>query len=225
MDQLSSRGIMPVVGSIVFLFAAPGLLGVFIPWYTTGWHMDEPLLGFEPVRWLGGALILVGAAVLLNSFARFALQGRGTPAPIYPTATLVVSGTYRYVRNPMYLAVAALIAGQGLLIGSLPLLIYALAFGVVTHLFVLIYEEPTLRSTYGAQYEAYAAEVRPLAAATDAVAERSPFAPYSADIRPLWVRSLENKSRVDEVGFVLRHNGVEQLLVRFGLLRGDHRSD
>src|SRR5215211_6900927 len=143
MNQLSSRGIMPVVGSIVFLFATLGLLGVFIPWYTTGWHMDEPLLGFEPVRWLGGALILVGAAVLLDSFARFALQGRGTPAPIYPTATLVVSGAYRYVRNPMYLAVTALIAGQGLLI-------YALAFGVVTHLFVLVYEEPTLRSTYGA---------------------------------------------------------------------------
>ena len=86
-----SRGIMPVVGSIMFLLAAPGLLGAFIPWYTTRWHMDEPLLGFEPVRWLGGALILVGAAVLLDSFARFALQGRGTPAPIYPTATLVVS--------------------------------------------------------------------------------------------------------------------------------------
>ena len=102
-----------------------------------------PLLGFEPVRWLGGALILLGAVILLDSFARFALQGRGTPAPIYPTATLVVSGAYRYVRNPMYLAVMALIAGQGLLIGSLPLLIYALAFGIVTHLFVLAYEEPT----------------------------------------------------------------------------------
>ena len=76
---------MSVVGSIVFLFAAPGLLGVFIPWYTTGWHMDPPLLGFEPVRWLGRLLILFGAAVLLDSFARFALQGRGTPAPIYPT--------------------------------------------------------------------------------------------------------------------------------------------
>jgi protein-S-isoprenylcysteine O-methyltransferase Ste14 len=151
---------MPVVGSIVFLFAAPGLLGVFIPWSMTGWHMNEPLLGFEPVRWLGGTLILVGAAVLLDSFARFAWQGRGTPAPIYPTATLVVSGAYRYVRNPMYLAVTALIAGQGLLIGCLSLLIYALAFGVVTHLFVLVYEEPTLRSAYGAQYEAYAAEVR-----------------------------------------------------------------
>jgi protein-S-isoprenylcysteine O-methyltransferase Ste14 len=160
MDQPSSRGIIPVAGSIAFLFAAPGLLGVFIPWHATGWHMDEPLLGFEPVRWLGSALILLGAAVLLDSFARFAWQGRGTPAPIYPTAMLVVSGAYRYVRNPMYLAVTALIAGQGLLIGCPPLLIYALAFGVVTHLFVLAYEEPTLRSTYGAQYEAYTADVR-----------------------------------------------------------------
>jgi protein-S-isoprenylcysteine O-methyltransferase Ste14 len=160
MDRSSSRGLVSVIGSIVFRFAAPGLLRVFIPWIMTGWRMSEPLLGVEPGRWLGGLLILFGAAVLLDSFAHFALQGRGTPAPIYPTATLVVSGAYRYVRNPMYLAVMALIAGQGFLLGSLPLLIYALAFGVVTHLFVLVYEEPTLRSTYGAQYEAYAAHVR-----------------------------------------------------------------
>jgi hypothetical protein len=101
MDQLSSRGIMPVVGSIVFLFAAPGLLGVFIPWYTTRWHMDEPLLGFEAVRWLGGALILVGAAVLLDSFARFALQGRGTPRRWWsraPTATCAIRCTSRSPR-------------------------------------------------------------------------------------------------------------------------------
>src|SRR3954471_8869237 len=102
MNQLSSRGIVPVVGSIMFHFVAPGLLGVFIPWYTTGWHMDEPLLGFEPLRWLGGALILFGPRFLLDSCARFAWQGGVTPAPIYPTATLVVSGAYRYVRNPMY---------------------------------------------------------------------------------------------------------------------------
>src|SRR4051794_14933643 len=86
----------PIMASSRGIIAAPGLLGVFIPWYLTGWLVYEPLLGFEPVRWLGGALILFGAAVLLDSFARFALQGRGTPAPIYPTATLVVSGAYRY---------------------------------------------------------------------------------------------------------------------------------
>ena len=159
MDQ-PSRGIMPVVGSIVFLFAAPGLLGVFIPWYTTGWHMDPPLLGFEPVRWLGGALILLGAVILLDSFARFALQGRGTPAPIYPTATLVVSGAYRYVRNPMYLAVLTIILGQALLFGSLGALGWGLVVWLTVHAFVLAYEEPTLSSTYGAQYDAYRANVR-----------------------------------------------------------------
>jgi protein-S-isoprenylcysteine O-methyltransferase Ste14 len=112
------------------------------------------------VRWLGGALILLGAAILLDSFARFALQGGGTPAPIYPTTTLVISGAYRCVRNPMYLAVASLIAGQGLLIGEPLLLVYALAFAAVTHLFALIYEEPTLRHIHGAQYAAYVVGVR-----------------------------------------------------------------
>jgi protein-S-isoprenylcysteine O-methyltransferase Ste14 len=158
--DLSSRSLTAIIGSVVFLFVAPGLFGFLIPWYVTGWRMAEPTLGFEPSRWLGGALLLLGGGVLLDSFARFALQGRGTPAPIYPTATLVVSGAYRYLRNPMYLAVISSIAGQGLLFGSLALLVYALAFGLVTHLFVRLYEEPTLRDTYGAQYDAYAANVR-----------------------------------------------------------------
>jgi protein-S-isoprenylcysteine O-methyltransferase Ste14 len=155
----SSRSLMAVIGSIVFLFVAPGIMGVAIPWVATGWRMGAPLFGFEPVRWVGVALIAFGAVILLDSFARFALQGRGTPAPIYPTATLVVSGAYRYVRNPMYVAVAALVAGQGLLLGSLLLLVYAVVFWGITHLFVLTYEEPTLRSTYGEQYETYAAHV------------------------------------------------------------------
>ncbi|HEY4201300.1 MAG TPA: isoprenylcysteine carboxylmethyltransferase family protein [Devosiaceae bacterium] len=159
MDQPASHRILPVIGSIVFLFVAPGVMGVLIPWWVTSWHFGAPLLGFEPGRWLGVALIVFGAVILFDSFARFALQGRGTPAPIYPTATLMVSGAYRYVRNPMYLAVDGLIAGQALLFGSLPLVVYALVFGLVTHLFVLAYEEPTLRTTYGAQYEAYATAV------------------------------------------------------------------
>ncbi len=152
--------ILPVLGTIVFLFAAPGVFGVLIPWAMTSWHVGDPLLGLEPVRWLGISLIAFGAAILLDCFARFALEGRGTPAPIYPTATLVISGAYRYVRNPMYLAVTALVAGQALLFGSLPLLAYGLLFFGVTHVFVLAYEEPTLRRTYGAQYEDYAAHVR-----------------------------------------------------------------
>ncbi len=159
MDQPASPRIAPIIGTIVFLFVAPGVMGVFIPWLLSGWQMAPPLLGFEPFRWLGVALILLGVVLLLDSFARFALQGRGTPAPIYPTATLVVTGAYRYVRNPMYVAVTALIAGQALLFGSVPALIYAALFMLITHLFVLLYEEPTLRATYGAQYDTYAAAV------------------------------------------------------------------
>jgi protein-S-isoprenylcysteine O-methyltransferase Ste14 len=159
MPKPSAQTIAPVIGTIVFLFVAPGVFGVLIPWYATGWQFHEPPLGLEPLRWLGAAVALFGAAILLDSFARFALQGRGTPAPVYPTATLVVSGAYRYMRNPMYLAVTALIVGQALLFGCLPLLLHALAFALVTHAFVLAYEEPTLRATYGPQYEAYAAAV------------------------------------------------------------------
>lgn len=158
--NLPYRKLTAVLGSAAFLVIAPGLFGVLIPWVITGWHLSEPIFGLEPARWLGGALALLGAGVLLDSFARFALEGRGTPAPIYPTATLVVSGAYRYVRNPMYLAVISLIAGQGLLFGSLALLVYALVFGLTTHLFVRLYEEPTLRETYGTQYDVYSANVR-----------------------------------------------------------------
>lgn len=160
MNEVPSRGVAPIVGTIAFLFVAPGFLGVLIPFLVTGWQMERPLLGFEPVRWVGGGLVFLGAAVLLEAFARFALQGRGTPAPIYPTEVLVVAGSYRYVRNPMYLAVTSLIAGQGLLLGRPALLAYGAAFALVTHLFILTYEEPTLRTAYGAQYDIYAANVR-----------------------------------------------------------------
>jgi protein-S-isoprenylcysteine O-methyltransferase Ste14 len=152
--------IPPIVGTIVFLFVAPGIMGVLIPLGLSGWTMQPPFLGFEPFRWLGVLLLVLGAVILLDSFARFALEGRGTPAPIYPTATLVVSGAYRHVRNPMYFAVAALVIGQSFLFGSAPVLWYAVIFVGVTHLFVIAYEEPTLQQTYGDQYSRYRANVR-----------------------------------------------------------------
>ena len=161
MATTRTNALPPIVGTIVFLFVAPGILAVLIPWYTAvRYGIHEPFLGFEPFRWLGVALIGLGAVILLDSFARFALQGRGTPAPLYPTQTLVLSGAYRYVRNPMYLAVVSLIVGQALLVGCMPLLWYGVGMAVVTHLFVLAYEEPTLRQTYSAQYDDYTKNVR-----------------------------------------------------------------
>jgi protein-S-isoprenylcysteine O-methyltransferase Ste14 len=100
-------------------------------------------------------LIIAGIAVLLAAFTRFVLEGRGTPAPVAPTERLVIGGLYRFVRNPMYLAVGSTILGQALLLLRPILLGYAAVFFGAVAAFVHWYEEPTLARTYGAQYEAY----------------------------------------------------------------------
>jgi protein-S-isoprenylcysteine O-methyltransferase Ste14 len=97
----------------------------------------------------------VGVAVLLSAFVRFVAEGVGTPAPVAPTRRLVVGGLYRYVRNPMYLAVAATIVGQALALGQVVLLLYAACFALVVYAFVRLYEEPTLQRQFGDQYETY----------------------------------------------------------------------
>jgi protein-S-isoprenylcysteine O-methyltransferase Ste14 len=140
-------------GTILFLLVAPGVLAGVLPWWITGWR-GAGWGGIVPS--VGGALITAaGTAFVLIAFARFAMEGRGTPAPIAPTEKLVIGGVYRYVRNPMYLAVASVILGQALVFGSWWLLIYAAVFMVAVFAFVHWYEEPTLLRTYGAEYERY----------------------------------------------------------------------
>ena len=131
---------------------APGVVAGLIPYLLTGWQMETAPLA---VRIAGGVLIALGAGFLLHAFGRFVIEGLGTPAPVAPTEHLVVSGIYRHVRNPMYLAVTATILGQWLLLGRPVLLAYALVFIATTYAFVRGYEEPTLRATYGDEYERY----------------------------------------------------------------------
>ena len=104
-------------------------------------------------------MIAAGIPVLVDSFARFALQGLGTPAPVFPTRRLVITGLYRFVRNPMYVAVLSVIIGQALLLGNVRVLRYGALVGLGFHLFVVAYEEPTLRSTFGQEYERYCTAV------------------------------------------------------------------
>ena len=134
---------------------APGVVAGLIPWLLTGWEVREPLPYWLPLRVAGVILLAAGAAALLHAFWRFVVEGLGTPAPVAPTEHLVVGGLYRYVRNPMYLAVGATIVGQALLLRQPILLLYALAFAVAVAVFVHWYEEPTLRGQFGEQYEAY----------------------------------------------------------------------
>jgi protein-S-isoprenylcysteine O-methyltransferase Ste14 len=139
----------------VFLVLAPGVVAGLIPWWITGWDARDFSPYWWPARIAGGVLIAAGVFVLLHAFARFVWEGIGTPAPVAPTERLVVGGLYRYVRNPMYLAVAAIIVGQALLLGRPVLLLYAAAFGIAVFSFVHWYEEPSLSRQFGAQYEEY----------------------------------------------------------------------
>jgi protein-S-isoprenylcysteine O-methyltransferase Ste14 len=140
------------LGSFVFLLVAPGVTAGLIPWWLTGWDGDDAPV---PLRIAGAILVLAGAAVLLHAFARFVLEGLGTPAPPAPPERLVVGGMYRYVRNPMYIAVATTIVGQAVVLARPALLLYAAAFGAIVAAFVHFYEEPTLTARFGADYEAY----------------------------------------------------------------------
>ena len=146
------RKAFAAIGSALFLLLAPGATAGLIPWWLTGWEVNEYWL---PARVAGAVLLAAGVLVLVSAFARFVVEGVGTPAPVAPTEQLVVGGLYRYVRNPMYVAVAATIVGQALLLGKPILLAWAAVFLGVTATFVHVHEEPALRRRYGAQYEAY----------------------------------------------------------------------
>jgi protein-S-isoprenylcysteine O-methyltransferase Ste14 len=148
-----------IAGSALFLVIAPGTVAGLFPWLISRWVLRPPLLGLAPLRVVGVLLIAAGLPVLLDSFRRFAVEGLGTPAPPAPTQHLVVSGLYRFVRNPMYVAVVSLILGQGLLLGNAAVLAYGATVWLLFHLFVTFYEEPTLRRTFGAEYEAFCAKV------------------------------------------------------------------
>jgi protein-S-isoprenylcysteine O-methyltransferase Ste14 len=145
------------VGSVLFLLVAPGVVAGLVPWLLTGWDAaaDVPAVLVAA----GVVLVAAGAGVLLHAFARFVIEGLGTPAPVAPPERLVVGGLYRYVRNPMYLAVAATIVGQALILGRPGLLLYAAVFGAAVWSFVRFYEEPTLARRYGAEYDAYRSAV------------------------------------------------------------------
>lgn len=144
------------IGSVLFLMLAPGVIAGLVPYWLTGWRMGPgPLL----LRILGVLVIAGGLALLLECFGRFVVQGRGTPAPIAPPEQLVVSGPYRRVRNPMYVAVTAMILGQAALFCDLRLVGYAALIWTAFHLFVLAYEEPTLRRSFPRDYAAFFAAV------------------------------------------------------------------
>ena len=145
------------LGSLLFLVIAPGTVAGLVPWWITGWHFG--IHGRELAGWFGLALIVLGLIPLLTSFARFAWEGLGTPAPIAPPTKLVVTGLYRRVRNPMYVALLVILLGEALFFADVRVFYWALMFWAGSHLFVVGYEEPTLKRKFAAEYQTYRASV------------------------------------------------------------------
>jgi len=149
---------LAAIGTAVFA-AAPATVAGLLPWVVTRWKVQHPVPGGLAAQGVGVVLIGAGAAVITNSFVRFALEGMGTPAPFAPPKNLVVSGFYRFVRNPIYVAIGAAVTGQGLLLGQ-PKLFGLVALGAVpVAAFVRFEEEPALARKFGAEYEDYRANV------------------------------------------------------------------
>jgi len=123
-----------------------------VPWLLTGWDADDPSTA---LRVLGVIALVAGGALVLETTARFALQGRGTPAPWAPPERFVERGSYRFVRSPMYLGVLLLIVGQALLLGREILYAWAIGAWFMFTAFLVFFEEPQLRDRFGAGYDDY----------------------------------------------------------------------
>ncbi len=141
--------------SLFFAVLLPGTVAVLIPWRIVSRGSTAPLRDVAAMRYLAFVPMALGAAILLRCIWEFAAKGRGTLAPIDPPRHLVVSGLYRYVRNPMYVGVLTLLLGEAVLFWSVALLEYAAVLFVIVNLFVIFYEEPALRRRFGDSYERY----------------------------------------------------------------------
>ena len=147
------------LGSLLFFIVAPGTITGLIPWLLTHWRIGPPFFDIAPLRWVGAALIVLGLLPLLSSFARFAWDGLGTPAPIAPPTNLVVTGFYSRVRNPIYVALLIILLGEALLFGDKRVAEWGALFWLFTFAWVAIVEEPSLRQQFGEEYRTYCKNV------------------------------------------------------------------
>lgn len=155
-SRISSVGL--AARSLLWTILLPGLFAGYIPWRYFGLRSVVIDLR-QPLHWIALVSIAVGTVFLGLCILEFARSGRGTLSPVDPPRNLVIRGPYRYVRNPMYLSVTLIVLGEVLLTRSRGLLAFWALWFAAVNLFVLAYEEPTLRSQFGAGYERYSAAV------------------------------------------------------------------
>ena len=143
--------------SLLWTILLPGAIAGYIPWRFLG--LDEVRIDSSLPQVIGGLCIAAGVLLLAACIWEFARSGRGTLAPVDPPRELVVRGLYRYVRNPMYLSVTLILVGEAIFARSGGILIYWVVWFVCVNVFVIGYEEPTLRRQFGASYDDYTRRV------------------------------------------------------------------
>jgi protein-S-isoprenylcysteine O-methyltransferase Ste14 len=146
-----------LIKTAVFTIVVPGTVGGYVPYLLTrngSWQSPPILVWFAAMP-----LLAFGLALYFSCAWRFAVDGLGTPSPVDPPRALVVRGPYRFTRNPMYVAVASVIASETLIAGSPTLVVYGASVFACFFLFVVLYEEPVLRSKFGPSYDSYRAAV------------------------------------------------------------------
>lgn len=148
------------LASTIFFVVAPGIVAGLIPWLIAGWSAPDTSPYFTGLLvGVGGLIIGGGLLLLIDSFSRFVREGHGTPMPWMPTDKVIARGGYRFVRNPMYVGIIAIILGQAILFASGWLVAYAAAVWVVFHFLVTLVEEPGLRRSFGSVYADYVSAV------------------------------------------------------------------
>jgi protein-S-isoprenylcysteine O-methyltransferase Ste14 len=148
-----------IVRTVLHAVIVPGTVVVAIPYLLLSSGLELYAIPSSLLRRLGGLSVLVGIVLGLWCTWHFLVLGRGTPNPLDPPKFLVGAGPYRIVRNPMYVSLAFILAGEALVVGSITLAIYVLIMMLMTHLVVVLYEEPTLRRLFGSAYEEYCEDV------------------------------------------------------------------
>ena len=149
-----------VVRAITYAALFVGLVLIYLPARLLSWSGIVRPAAIELEQVAGMIIGAAGAAVALWCILTFVSSGKGTPAPFDPPRRLVIQGPYRFVRNPMYIGADLTLMGAALFYESMPLLSYAILFVLLAHIFVVLYEEPTLRRTFGEEYEIYCRRVR-----------------------------------------------------------------
>jgi protein-S-isoprenylcysteine O-methyltransferase Ste14 len=148
-----------VLETVLHTLVFPGAVLVAVPYLLQSSGLELYAFSSRYLRVLGGLSLLAGIVLGLWCTRNFIVLGHGTPNPLDPPALLVRAGPYQVVRNPMYVAVGLILAGEALTFGSAILVAYLLVMVVVFHLVVVLYEEPTLRRSFGAAYEEYCRRV------------------------------------------------------------------